>query len=384
MTMVVYQGDAPRHVWRRLRDLALSLAGFLLVFVGALAAATTLALVASLVYDAFHPQQANEGRDFLGALVSAAVAGAGLALGRFVVRGRRRTILFLRRFGFGPATRMLTFAVTTAMGRNWRLVTLDDAETRPVGTAAGTKWWTVFGTVAATAAGAKIVWWAVTGGPDRVFTGIFNQMTKDVPGDTAFQAFGRMLAGLFGAVLVGVFVLALILMLAIVIGATVGVSWFSLISIQRAEGARALRVTGPGEIAPMVEKILRRNRNVFAPRLAVAKIDDRVWQDFVAALEVRSAVVVADVSEAGDNLIWEISTLAPDHKPRWIYIGRRDCLAELERASQTADAPARDRRLASLLDGQEVLAYSAEDRRDLRRFTRVLHDRLLNETRGAA
>ncbi|MEW8102774.1 MAG: hypothetical protein AB2785_13535, partial [Candidatus Thiodiazotropha endolucinida] len=43
-----------------------------------------------------------------------------------LIRGRRRLVLFLRRFGYDEATEALSFAAASTMGQRWRLVTLDD------------------------------------------------------------------------------------------------------------------------------------------------------------------------------------------------------------------------------------------------------------------
>src|SRR5215813_5863108 len=56
----------------------------------------------------------------------------GLVLGVRLVRGRRRLVLFLRRFGHSAATHAATVAAASIGGR-WRLVTLDDAQIVPIG-----------------------------------------------------------------------------------------------------------------------------------------------------------------------------------------------------------------------------------------------------------
>jgi hypothetical protein len=71
-----------------------------------------------------------------GLITAVAVAiGSGLVtlrIGLAFVRGRRRTELFLRRFGHVEATEAVTFAASR-VGRSWRLVTLDDDRIAPVG-----------------------------------------------------------------------------------------------------------------------------------------------------------------------------------------------------------------------------------------------------------
>lgn len=64
----------------------------------------------------------------IAALGSVLCAVVGVRL----VRGNRRLVLFLRRFGHSQATAALTYAATT-IGRSWRLVTLDDAQIAPIG-----------------------------------------------------------------------------------------------------------------------------------------------------------------------------------------------------------------------------------------------------------
>ena len=63
-----------------------------------------------------------------------------LRLGLSLLRGRRQSALFLRRFGFTDATEALSTAVTRSLGRRWRLVTLDDSKVAPVGVGGRSQW----------------------------------------------------------------------------------------------------------------------------------------------------------------------------------------------------------------------------------------------------
>src|SRR4051794_25371493 len=68
----------------------------------------------------------------VGCVVVSLVGGwAGLRL----LRGRRRLGLFLRRFGYGEATRTISTVVAGGLGRSWRMVTLDDSSVAPMGSA---------------------------------------------------------------------------------------------------------------------------------------------------------------------------------------------------------------------------------------------------------
>ena len=61
--------------------------------------------------------------------------GIGLwVTGVKLMRGRPRTVLFLRKFGFDEAKLFVSHAPSEALGRRWRLVTLDDLAIQPVTT----------------------------------------------------------------------------------------------------------------------------------------------------------------------------------------------------------------------------------------------------------
>ena len=60
------------------------------------------------------------------------LAVGGVFLGLRFVRGNRHLLLFLRRFGFSPATQTVTEA-TTQLGDFWRVVTLDDDRIESLG-----------------------------------------------------------------------------------------------------------------------------------------------------------------------------------------------------------------------------------------------------------
>ncbi len=72
--------------------------------------------------------------------ISTPIAIVGLMMGPRLLRGERKLVLFLRRFGYADATRAVTFAAAKTVGGSWRLVTLDDKEIAPLGIPAGTRW----------------------------------------------------------------------------------------------------------------------------------------------------------------------------------------------------------------------------------------------------
>ncbi|MEW8195916.1 MAG: hypothetical protein AB2793_19570, partial [Candidatus Thiodiazotropha sp.] len=126
----------PRHrFFRNLRRRLMQLLGVLFFLVGLAASSLPLLFVIAIVVSIlsskadFPDMDSEQAVIFLAATV---IAIAGLILGLKLIRGRRRLVLFLRRFGYDEATEALSFAAASAMGQRWRLVTLDDNEVAPI------------------------------------------------------------------------------------------------------------------------------------------------------------------------------------------------------------------------------------------------------------
>jgi hypothetical protein len=115
---------------------------------------------------------------------------------------------------------------------------------------------------------------------------------------------------------------------------------------------------------------------VFAPKLAVLTVDDRIWRETVRAFIKVTAVQLVDVSEPTEHLLWEINELVGGSGSRWVFIGHYDQVAQL---MGSADWNMRTYsvvgRLAALLDGHEVLAYTT-DQAGMKRFARALRAKL--------
>ena len=83
-------------------------------------------------------------------------------------------------------------------------------------------------------------------------------------------------------------------------------------------------------------------------------------------------MIVIDISQPTENLLWELQNVLPQFGPRCVLIGHYDEVCRLA----TNDPRAAPRRLlaahlASLLDSREVLAYTNDDQ-GMRRFARAL------------
>jgi len=86
-------------------------------------------------------------------------------------------------------------------------------------------------------------------------------------------------------------------------------------------------------------------------------------------------MIVVDVSEPTENVLWEIQNMLPQFGPRCVLIGHYDAVCRLATSDPPAPRGVTAGHLASLLDGREVLAYT-NDEQGMRRFARALRANL--------
>lgn len=352
------------------------LVGMLIVLAGVVLAIPALALLIVLPLAAV-TGGTTTGANWAALLGLAAGAGILLALGLRIVRGRRHLVLFLRKFGFADASEALTFAVSGALGRRWRLVTLDDSQVAAVGVGRGTRVAWGLGRWLSLAALALVVflavrWW-MGGGIESLVEGIFDdaRTSAEESGASGLEAaIGALFAGLIASIVVLAIMLLLIFGAISTLGvATIG-TWRADRAVRGAEGEKALAIADARAVEPTVERVLARARGIQAPRLVVLKVADAVWRDVVRELADEATVAVVDVSNPTEHLLWEVTTLqGGDVRARPLLIGRRDRVEALA-AARGEDAAGR---LCERLRGEAVLVYDdPDDRRDMRRFARTL------------
>lgn len=309
-----------------------------------------------------------------------------MVVGLQLVRGSRRLVLFLRRFGYADATHALTFAAATTIGRSWRLVTLDDAAVAPVGVSrgparasaavgVGSKWvgrtWnTVLGAGQRVGTLGMAGMWAVCGYVylrhrsvgamlEEALTG-HHRLHHDAAG--VFQV--SFLVTMAALIVTGFFVIAFFLSTLLV------VPWlfltFSQSALRDAEQAKVTRVVSVDGAHRAARAVQGRARKIFCPRLMVLNVDSDVWRPAVQSVAEVASVVLIDVSEPTDNLLWEIAEVERDATTACVLVGNADRLRSLG----SSDEPL-VRQLVALLDGRTVLAY--ETTKDgMRRFARAL------------
>jgi len=343
----------------------LAAVGVLLVAAGALVA---MPLVFTLAAAAV---TASDVSPRLAAVSSAALALDGLlvAVGVRLVRGRRRLVLFLRRFGYRDATTALTSSAVGTLGRSWRVVTLDDAAIAPVGVASEIRQVVGAGEYAVKAlprwwgASLRVLWWMFLAGAAAVagLAAVFILRGESLSGQAEGGGVLAALIELVTAVaLAGVAVAAvgLLLQAAVLLFVLLPVTSVAG-AVRRAERGRRYSISSPREIDAVARSVVRRARRVFSPRLMVVTVSPELWQGAVRRFAASASTLLIDVSEPSENLLWEIQEMTREPGARCVFVGRHDRVLGMTG------------RLASLLDGRSVLAYTT-DEPGIRRFSRSL------------
>lgn len=371
---------------RILRALA-GLVGAVLTIAGLIATVPpllflVLSLLVLLMGD--NPLSRLDADGLMGLLLCIAVAAVCLYLGRRLVRGKRRLVLFLRRFGFQSASKALTFAVSTALGRRWRLVTLDDAEIAPMGVPGGKRWAVGIGRWIFLSLFVIILiyalFWFFGDAPGRILDDIFNNIfnaSKD-RGDNPIGAFIVAIFGMIVAGFVILLVIVSIMLMWVSLAATASLfSWYTWREVRKAESSKALELKEAGRIEATVAYLARRANRIFAPRLAVLRVSGTFWQEVVRTLADTVDVIVVDISEPSENLLWEIETLKRLKDVRPVFVGQLNRIEQLKKGTNLSGSLAETGlRLRSLLTDEAVLVYESEDNKAMRYFAANLSARL--------
>jgi len=358
-----------RGFLRRLFKRMVHLAGSLLILVCVL---TAILLVVTLLA---LPGSRNPGRDEGNLASEAVVFVISLSLGRWLARSGRRSVLFLRRFGFAGATEALTFAIATAMGSSWRLITLDDHQVTAMGSGGRSRWMSVSGFLVTAAIVALIIFWMFGGGLSKFVGETMAQALKQ-PGNLLQIVIGAIVISL----LVGIFAGLIAVLIAIFFLSLTLFSWGSYMSVRRAERSKTVEILDKQSIERVTSLVLRRSRKVFGPRFVVVRVAQEVWQPAIRQLSSVCAAVIVDISEPTENLLWEIATLKPQIGSHWILVAER---TRIEKMISVRNHSGIEQKLLHLLDREDVLAYS-NDSSGRRNFARSLRARLAEETPSIA
>ncbi|MEJ2453500.1 MAG: hypothetical protein P8103_05020 [Candidatus Thiodiazotropha sp.] len=370
----------PRYrLLRSFRRKLTQLMGVLLFLGGLAASSLPLLLVIAAAMSILAPSAGFPDLDseqvaiFLGAAVIAVV---GLTLGLKLIRGRRRLVLFLRRFGYDQATKVLSFAATSAMGQRWRLATLDDNEIAPVlgiktrGRILSVLRWAFLIVILAS------LFWLFGEGFKDYLGGVVDGMKSEGRGGGFEAIIGQFFSILFMTIIIGVIVGGLVLIGVALLGAGMLFSWRSFRSYKKAELGQSKVIERASEIEPIVQSVLKLSRKILSPRLVVVRVYSGIWQEVVRRFSDVSAVILIDVSIPGEGLLWEVENLKTKYRKQTVFVGQYEALASLSSLTVDSDAADTEQRLATLLDGESVLAYRGEGPPDMKRFSRLLRSKL--------
>ncbi len=218
---------------------------------------------------------------------------AGLSIGAIVIwiagvkliRGRPKTVLFLRKFGFADAKEFISHAAAQGLGWRWRLVTLDDLETSPVGSSRTVRWTLRFGRILVLALLVWLLWQLFMFSTDGLDT-VVGDAT-----DRAIEEADNPLEGIFAAFVTAFVValaaaigLALFAVFVAVVGAIGVFAFVSNRSLRRAERAQWTPVHESRELSDFIERTDKQRRRLFAPRIAVVRVVDELWKETVRRL----------------------------------------------------------------------------------------------------
>jgi len=177
--------------------------------------------------------------------------------------------------------------------------------------------------------------------------------------------------------IVGVIVGGLVLIAVGLLGAGMLFSWRSFRSYKKAELGQSKYIESNREIGPVILAVLKLSRRIFAPRLAVVRVNSSIWQEVVRRFADVVDVILIDVSRPGEGLLWELENLADNHERRILFVGQQQALEALAGLSpESAGNLDTNRRLANYLDGKRILAYRSAEPGDMRRFSRLLRGSL--------
>jgi hypothetical protein len=340
----------------------------------------------------------------------------GLSRGMRVIRRGRALVLFLRRFGYDDAQIAVTFAVTRSIGHSWRIVTLDDAEIEAVGVATGTRW--IFGAVRLLGRGAVMLvdallrivpsiqgglwgivaidlvlgriweraadpqaWFAIlTPYFDIIFVALSGRLPLDAVAPSLPGVFALLMVALAGIIIFGGAALAAAPVAWTVSALLLFFSSFSADAVREAERGRTREIRTEIDLAQATHAVAQGSRRLFGARLVVLRVATALWQQTVLKLASLSSVALIDVSEPTEHLVWEIRALA-GARTKCVFIGRHDRVLRLASIDASSDGPTR--RVAELLELEEVLAYTI-DKPGRKRFAGALRSVLLEQTAKAA
>lgn len=284
-----------RGAWRRGRVL-----GVVMLILGLVAGPIGAAGVALFLISLSIGGQTPIGWPLLAVLASPPL----VLMGWLQAAGRKKLVLFLRRFGNEALNDAVRELVQTVLRRRARLVTLDDSAFVPL----GPRWQGLAASLLPS--GVLLVLIALG------FAGFAKVVQSEIEDETPFGPALTLI--LFGILFVGL--LAVLIALGLVAAAV------------RAHYVGRLSVRDETSLARALKKLRRlrslaRAPTIAAPMATVVSVSDALWQRTVASIAPMCDVTLVDISHPREAIRWELETLRTAGA-RTVLLAQRDALAQ--------------------------------------------------------
>jgi hypothetical protein len=259
-------------------------------------------------------------------------------VGWLLAAGRKKLILFLRRFGSEQLNDAVRALVQTRLRRRFRLVTLDDSAFSP----AGALWSGLL--VSLLPAGVTLILiFSSYGGFAKVAQ---SELEDETP-------FGAALA-LLQVGMLGLGLLAFVVCLVLTVMAI------------RAHFAAKRKIDSQKSRSKVVRKLrwhksLVRAPSIAAPMATVVTTTDAEWQPTVLTIAPLCEVVLLDLSSPSDSILWELETVL-SLELHVILLARRDKFNQWWDAENRGDDMHLWSKSRALAEGLPLIVYEAPDR----------------------
>ncbi len=308
----------------------------------------------------------------------AAMTAGGFVLwaaGAKLLRGRPQTVLFLRKFGYDDAKDFVSHAASEALGRRWRLVTLDDLSTQPVGTKRWQQWLVRIVMIVAAVVAVWLVYQAVQvllNPDDDIIDNAVDSAVEDGENPVAgfIAAIVTAFVMAFVVALVTVMAALMVSFLTAVVGAFGMVTFAANRALTRAERDEWTPARSRDELIAFLDRTEQQCSKLFAPRIAVVRVIDALWKEAVSGLADISDAVLIDITQPTESLLWELQMLTRRPDIDLVVIGAADQVRALK-ASGGFDRD--DRASLAVLGPRPVLVYG-DDRKAFARELRHMLD----------
>jgi hypothetical protein len=278
-----------------------------------------------------------------------------------LMSSRKTPVLYLRRFGLSDANRMLARAINGGLVRQHRVITLDDSDFVPLEVPRIERILSRFGIPFAL----------------LVFLLAVNSLTG---GQGLGLPNGLVVRIMYWFPIAGIwlyqfwlFCLPLLALIVIVLAV--------LIYRWRIRRSLKVEIRSAEQIPRCLIRVqglagwLRRP-SIAAPQALVVRVVDKLWQELVSELAERVRLVICDVSEPTDNLIWEVERMSARPEIRCVFVGNGPMVQSWVRQTSEDDMETPPSRMKSLLREQTILVFDPARRLAQRRFNQSLRNRL--------